>query len=674
MLRTIFRQFLLSVSLVLITGVSTYAAGLLVADGGMGGLLEIEEQSVDVTINNGIAVTTIDQIFLNTENRIVEALYMFPVPHGASVANFSMWINGKEMIGEVVEKERAREIYESYKRRNIDPGLLEQVDFKTFEMRIFPIPAGGQQRIRLQYYQQLDFDHDQATYVYPLATDSRRDIDQRTSGRFALTMRVLSEVPIQSMSSPSHKDDFVIAKRTPKLYEASLETGSGDLSRDVVLTYQTERPQTGVDLVSSNPPGEDGYFMLTVTAGEELEQLDEPMDYVFILDISGSMGNDGKLMLSRQSLGAFIEELGEADRFELMTFNVQPQTLFGELVAAEKPQITSASDFLASQKARGGTELRHAIRTAYKYGDPDRRLNVVILSDGMTEQGSRSELLRLINEKPANATVFTIGVGNEVNRPLLSQLAEDAGGLAAFISRGDDFQQKANAFRRKLTRPVASEVALDFSGTDVYDVVPAKLPNLYHGSPIRVFGRYRNGDKFNIDLTADVRGKPLKQSVELENQNRDNPEVERMWASRRIEQLLKNADRRGVRDRVKDEIVALGETFSVATEYTSFIVLENDGEYRRWKIDRRNRGRMKRDDARQAQLRKQLELMRESSLAGLGPNAPKQQVAQSPKPQKFKSLNGPTSVPSTPEPSSQLLTIFAAAWLISLVRRRRSRR
>jgi Ca-activated chloride channel family protein len=106
------------------------------------------------------------QVFRNTENRQVEALYSFPVPKGASVANFSMWIQGKEMVGEVLEKKRAREIYDSYKQARRDPGLLEQVDYKTFEMRIFPIAAGSEQKVQITYYQELDFDHDAATYVY----------------------------------------------------------------------------------------------------------------------------------------------------------------------------------------------------------------------------------------------------------------------------------------------------------------------------------------------------------------------------------------------------------------------------------------------------------------------------------------------------------------------------
>src|SRR5439155_5770684 len=149
------------------------AAGLLIADGGQGGVLQVKEHSAHVTINNGVAVTEVTQVFVNTEDRQVEALYTFPVPRGASVANFSMWINGKEMTGEVVEKQRAREIYNSYKQVRRDPGLLEQVDYKNFEMRIFPIGPQAQQRVQITYYQELDFDHDWATYVYPLATAPR---------------------------------------------------------------------------------------------------------------------------------------------------------------------------------------------------------------------------------------------------------------------------------------------------------------------------------------------------------------------------------------------------------------------------------------------------------------------------------------------------------------------
>ncbi len=635
---------------VIFTPTKAHGAGLLIADGGFGGVLEIKEHDVQVTINNGVAVTKVTQIFRNTENRQVEALYTFPVPKGASVANFSMWINGKEMVGEVLEKKRAREIYESYKQTRKDPGLLEQVDYKTFEMRIFPIAPSSEQKVQITYYQELDYDHDWATYVYPLATATRKNVDSRTTGRFAISFEVKSAVPITALESPSHGDAFVIAKHSDAYYQASLETTGGSLARDAVLAYHLSRPKTGFDLITSKRSGEDGFFCLTLTVGEDLAKRDDGMDYIFLLDISGSMADDGKLLLSKDSIAAFINELGDADRFEVMTFNVQPNMGFSQLRAASAENKQAAASYLASQQARGGTVLNPAITTAYKYASPDRPLNVVILSDGLTEQHERRTLLQLIQQRPRNARVFCVGVGNDVNRPLLEQLAQDSGGLAAFVSHGDNFTRQAKAFRRKLMRPAATNLKIDFDGVQITEVEPKVLPSLYHGSPLRLYGRYRANGLADISLRGSINGVELKQAASLEFPKEDlnNPEIDRMWAWHKIDVLLKQADLTESRAAVIDEIVRLGEGYSIATEYTSFLVLENDAEYQRWKIGRNSMTRLARDMKAQQQLRAELDAIRNKAIADIGPQAASSSAQA--KPQQFASAS------PTPRPSFQPAT------------------
>lgn len=628
-----------SLVLSMLGGPPADAAGLLVAEGGLGGALEIVDHDVHVVVNNGVVVTRVEQVFRNTENRVVEALYTFPVPKGASVAGFSMWIDGQEMVGEVLEKERAREIYESYKRVQRDPGLLEQVDYRTFEMRIFPIAARAEQRVEVTYYQELDFDHDQATYVYPLATVTRPEVDAAVRGRFSLDLEVRSEVPITNLWSPSHRDDFVMVDHGAKYRQASLELAGGDLRRDLVLAMSHARPRTGLDLVASRRDGEDGHFQLTLTLGEELQERQEGMDYVFVLDVSGSMDRDGKLAVSRGAVEAFVEALEPGDRFEIITFNASLQPLFGNLrgVADGAGAVSEATSFLVSQRARGGTFLRPAIDTAYGYQAPDRPLNVVVISDGMTEQRERSELHAAIAARPSGARVFAIGVGNEVDRGLLQQIAERAGGLAAFVSQGDDFARQATAFRRKLRRPAATDVSIDFSGGGVYDVEPQDLPALFHGAPLRLYGRYRDPGTVDVQLAANVGGERIEQSVQLEfpasGDAADNPEIERMWAWKRVDRLLKDADRTGSKRDV-GEIVRLGEAYSIVTEHTSFLVLENDAEFKRWNIERRNELRLARERGHQARVREELDAMRRKARTDLGPDpvdAPSK-IAQAPKP------------------------------------------
>ena len=633
----------------------TRAAGLLIADGGFGGILELKEQDVRITINNGVAVTKVTQVFHNTEKRQVEALYTFPVPRGASVANFSMWINGKEMVGEVLEKKRAREIYESYKQTRRDPGLLEQTDFKTFEMRIFPIGPDADQKVQITYYQELDVDHDWATYIYPLATSSRKELASQASGRFALGLEVKSAIPIVAMESPSHADGFVIAEHTDNYYQASLETANGSLARDIVLAYQLSRPQTGVDLITSAHGKEDGYFCLTISAGDDLARKEDGMDYVFVLDISGSMAQDGKLLLSKDSLGSFINELGDKDRFEVLTFNVQPSLAFKELRAGTDESKQQAAAFLATQQARGGTVLNPALTTAYRYANPDRPLNVVILSDGLTEQEERRTSLELIKSRPRNAHVFCIGVGNDVNKPLLEQLATDAGGLAAFLSREDNLSRQAKAFRRKLTRPVATDLKLDFAGLQVSDVEPKTVPNLYHGAPIRIYGRYKGNGKADVTVRGNVNGIEFKQGAALDFPKEDlgNPEIDRMWAWKRIDGVLKEADRIGNRSpQTIDEIVRLGEAYSIVTEYTSFLVLENDAEFQRWKIARNNVLRNDRDRRAQQMVRAQFDAMRNKAMQNLGPQSePKQFAMTQPLRQVRPQLSSQPQTLSQPQPA-----------------------
>jgi len=630
---------------------SARAAGLLIADGGFGGVLEIKEHEVQVTINNGVAVTKVTQIFHNMEKRQVEALYTFPVPKAASVANFSMWINGKEMVGEVLEKKRAKEIYESYKQMRRDPGLLEQADYRTFEMRVFPIGPDADQKVQITYYQELDYDHDTAAYVYPLATATRRGIDTRATQKLTIGFDVKSAVPIVAVDSPSHS--FAVAKHSDQYWQANLESTGGDLSRDVVLLTHIARPKTGMDLITSRTSGEDGFFCLTLTAGQEVAKEQQSMDYVFVVDVSGSMADAGKLLTAKDSVGAFLQELGGDDRFEVMTFNIKPNLAFGQLQPATAENKERGITYLAKQEARGGTVLRPAISTAYKYASNDQPLNVVILSDGLTEQQERQTLLQLIQSRPGNTRVFCVGVGNDVNRQLLEQIAEDSGGLAAFISPSDDFTRQARAFRQKLVRPFATDLQIKFAGVDVSEVEPAVVPNLYFGAPVRVYGRYHGSGMADVSLRGSVKGMEVKQAAKLEfpESDKTNPEINRLWASKRISSLLKDADRKGDRSPVIPDIVRLGEDFSIVTEYTSFLVLENDAEYQRWKITRRNLESTTRDRTAQARVREQLDAIRNKAMADIGPQA----AAAASKPVQLASANRAVNPPTT-APAAQTPT------------------
>jgi Ca-activated chloride channel family protein len=170
-------------------------------------------------------------------------------------------------------------------------------------------------------------------------------------------------------------------------------------------------------------------------------------------------------------------------------------------------------------------------------------------------------------------------------------------------------------------RPVATDLNISIEGIRTYDLEPKVLPNLYHGSPIRIYGRYAGSGDARIAVNGQIQGLDFDQTATMlfPKTDPDNPEIERMWAWKRIDQLLKTADRTGSRQQVVDEIIDLGETYSIVTEYTSFLVLENDAEYKRWKIERRNDRRMVRDRKALADRHAELEGIRNKAVADIGP-------------------------------------------------------
>ena len=212
--------------------------------------------------------------------------------------------------------------------------------------------------------------------------------------------------------------------------------------------------------------------------------------------------------------------------------------------------------------------------------------------------------------------------------------------------------------RRALYRFPTGNLLIDFGGANIVDVEPARLPDLYHGAPLRIYGRYADSGLTKVTIKGDVQGQPFEQSVEVELPKVDdsNPEIERMWAWKRVDQLLADARQKGETSQVVGEIVELCEDFSIVSEYASFIVLENDAEYRRWKIERRNLSRIERDRRAQAQVQFALETARDESLAKLGPRADARQLARS-VPQSADNFPQPDSSMPLPDASTSPVSI-----------------
>lgn len=291
--------------------------------------LEVSYHKVQVNIADPVASTTVDQEFFNPNNRQLEGYYLFPIPKGAQIDKFTMEIGGKSVEAELLSADKARRIYEDIVRKMKDPALLEYAGQDAFKVRIYPIEPLSRKRIRLFYTQVIKSDGGMGSYVYPLNTEkfSAAPIKEIT-----IRVEVETKEALKTIYSPSHSVD--VRRNGSRKATVSFEAKNQRPDTDFQLFYAADKGGIGVNLMTHKTGEEEGYYLLMVSPGFETPHAKiVPKDVAFVLDSSGSMAGK-KLSQAKKALQYCIESLDERDRFEVIRFSSEAESLFGRLTDA----------------------------------------------------------------------------------------------------------------------------------------------------------------------------------------------------------------------------------------------------------------------------------------------------------------------------------------------------
>jgi Ca-activated chloride channel family protein len=527
---------------------------------------------VDVDIQRQVASTTIEQVFHNEANRDLEGMYLFPIPENASISKFTMWMNGEEVEGEVVEARKARQIYEDIVRRLRDPGLLEYLGRDLFRARVYPIPAKGDVKIKIVYEEILEYDAGLVEYRHPLKCDGNRT---KKVGQVSLAVHIESDVPIKSLYSPTHEIDKEI-----RADEATcgFELNNEALDRDFVLYYTVSEDDVGLNLLTHRPGGDDGYFMMLLSPGK----LRDPgkiiaKDIVFVVDRSGSMKGE-KIEQAKSALAYCVNSLNSSDRFNIVVFSTNVASYSDELVKASRTEKKKAMKFIDDIEARGGTDINEALLTALDASKSRNPRMIVFVTDGLPTVGETDAERILANLKDHNEAVriFPFGVGYDVNTLLLDQISFDHRGTVDYIKPEEDIEVKISRFYDKVSSPVLSDIDLNVSGIELSDVYPKELPDLFDGTQLVVLGRYQGRGSKSITLNGRV-GDETKRLVyegTFKGREEDFSFIPRIWANRKIAYLLSEIKLHGAEKELVDEVIELSLEYGIITPYTSYLILE----------------------------------------------------------------------------------------------------
>jgi len=618
------KRFIITI-LTLLTAHAAFAAGTLTPTTATQSPIQIRQHIVDVVIDNGFARTEVTQTFFNPNDKDLEAIYGFPVPASASLSEITIWNGERVLNGEVIEAKEAKRVYQEERDAGNDAGLGEcacttekdDVEYNSYKFSVSPVRRNSETKIRFVYYQPLAIDTGVGRYIYPLqeggtdeAAKSFWTRNPKVEQHFAIKVELKSGWPVDEVRVPGADAEAKITRLAEGHYTASIDRTTGDLSRDFVFYYRLADDLPGrIELLAYKPTANDpGTFMLTVTPGIDLAPITTGADYVFVLDVSGSM--DGKFATLSNGVQQAIRSFKPGDRFRIFLFSNGAREMTNGFIPVNQETVAQWTQRVGELRSEGGTNVYAGLKAGLDAVEADRATSILLVTDGVANEGivDPKEFRNLL--KNYDVRVFGFLLGNNSNWPLMRLVAETSGGFYSAVSNDDDIVGQILLAKSKITSEALHDAKLTIDGVKTFDKTDEVIGKIYRGQQLVIFGRYNNGGTAKVNLAAKLTGKDETYSTTFEfpEVSTDHPELERMWALDRIEQAIMK-ERIGMLPPAEAEqaIRDTGVKYQLVTDYTSMVVLADEVFDKRG-IARNNKQRI------------EIERVAQSSRSTLGPS------------------------------------------------------
>lgn len=562
--------------------------------------LPLLSTSAEVNIAGVIADVAITQVYKNSGQKPIEAIYVFPASTRAAVYDMVMKIGNRTIQAEIKEKNQAKAEYEQAKEEGKRASLLEQERPNVFQMNVANLMPGDRIEVVLRYTEMLIPEHGIYEFVYPTVVGPRYSEspaigkDQyvanpyQQSGEaplydFAMDIYLSAGLPIQHITSSTHKVDINYEGR--KAAEIVLdESEKAGGNRDFILQYQLTGGEIESGMLLYEHKGEN-YFLTMVQPPKRVIPKNIPArEYIFIVDVSGSM-RGFPLNISKKLLRNLIVGLRPTDRFNVLLFSGNSGWLAEESIAATEENVEKAIKVIDRQYGGGGTRLLPAMQKALAMPRCADNLSrsMVVVTDGYISV--EQETFDLIRSRLSESNLFTFGIGAGVNRHLLEGMAHVGMGEPLIITAPDGAQEKAEDFRQYISQPVLSQVKVEFLGFEAYDIQPSSIPDVLADRPILVFGKYKGEPKGEIRIKGQTGTGSFEKVFDVGQyqSSRKNAALRYLWAREKI-RLLDDYNQVSHSDERIAEVTKLGLDYNLMTAYTSFIavdhevVMKEDGE------------------------------------------------------------------------------------------------
>lgn len=505
----------------------------------------LESLKIDVKITGCIASTSMEMVFRNKTNKVLEGELVLPLPENATVSGYALDINGKMREAVPVEKIKGTQVFESIERRKVDPGLLEKIEGSNFRTRIYPVPANGSRTVKISYEQEL---------VLTLKNDLRYHLPlhyKKPVDEFKIDISV-----IRSSLKPVVEEQpaAIQFREWRNLYTASMEKHNFVPERSLTI-HIPKLPD--VPEVMMQKKGDAYYFLINTFPQYTSRKKNLSGDIAVIWDASLS-GLNRNTSRELELLGRYIRE--KKDLIVKLAFLDNSFKKVNEF-KIQNGNWTALKRAIENIAYDGGTNLGLIDLNSMPSDE------YFLFSDGLSTFG---DIEFPLNGKP----VHTINSSPAADHPALKLIAQRSGG--SYINL--DHLKATEAIRALLEEPFR------FIGIKKNDRLNETFPSF----PTPVINNFSlagiaTRSQEIITLQFGFANEVVTEKTIVLDPARymadSSANLQRLWAQKKIAELDMQYEKN------KDIISSLGRRFSIVTRNTSLIVLETVNDYVQYKIE-----------------------------------------------------------------------------------------
>ncbi|CAN5918183.1 hypothetical protein BH11MYX3_BH11MYX3_09570 [soil metagenome] len=519
--------------------------------------IPLAEERLTISIDGQNATTTLLQVYENATEGQIEGRYRLRPGTGSHVDGFAYWNGEQKIVGEVFERQAARRVYENVTTRRRDPGLLEEDGEGAFAFKVFPINAHEKKRVEIRWSRWLERHDHSVRYRAP---STRRDAD--------IVIELASTV--KNLRSPTHKlhvDKVGSGLRVRA--DGAVATGELMLEWDVPDPDWTPSAYVQAGATSA----EEGWFALSLAAPSLDVKAVAAKDVTIVIDRSGSMAADDAMEHAKSAAADMIRLLSDKDRVNVIAFSDEVDPLFSLPKPLTPENRRRAIEFVEHLHDGGGTDIALALSTAIKL--QAQKLEgprvVVFMTDGQSDTDKAVEATKLDTK---DVRLFTLGLGKEVNKPLLSRLAAIKRGTFSYIETSASIEPEVARLAAHISRPLLVDISIDVEGPVASRMYPRTLPDLFAEDELLVSGRLRGSGIAKFTIHGKLEGKPVSytRSVDL-NRASGRPWVAALWAQSRVAHLLEEISLGSSAPEMIEEVTNLALAYNFVTPYTAFLAI-----------------------------------------------------------------------------------------------------